>query len=338
MRAQTMAQLVRSGSFRRFLGIRARTGDLYRVAYLGAGLRSGIFARLAAAPMDVATLGTTLGVPTSVHDGLAAWLDMGVDLRLLARRHGRYGVRSREVRDLLRPANDPLAAFYEELAFLHHRLITETPDRLLSESRFSHADTDPELVARTSRLSEAFLAEAIRAVVPAHGPVRLFEVGCGSAAHIRTAASLNPDLTAVGLELQDAAAAGARANVLTWGLGDRVTIRTGDVRDHPAQPEFDVVTLHQNIYYFPVESRTPLLAHLAGFLRPGGQLLVTSICRGGGVATAGLDLWGAMTEGTGRLPEPRTFAAQLTAAGYRDVRSIRITPDGMYWAFVGTKS
>lgn len=331
-----MAGLVRSGSLLRFLGIRARTGDLYRVACLGAGLRSGILARLAARPLDVAALGTALGVPSSVHDGLAAWLDMGVDLRLLSRRRGRYGVRSREVRALLRPENDPLAAFYEELAFLHHRLITETPDRLLHATRFALADTDPELVARTSRLSEVFLAEAIRDVVPARGPVRLFEVGCGSAAHIRTAASLNPELTAVGLELQDAAAATARKNVREWGLGDRVTIRTGDVRDHPAQPDFDVVTLHQNIYYFPLESRTPLLAHLAGFLRPGGRLLVTSVCRGGGVATAGLDLWGAMTEGTGRLPEPHEFAAQLAAAGYRDVRSIRITPDGMYWAFVGT--
>jgi len=100
--------------------------------------------------------------------------------------------------------------------------------------------------------------------------------------------------------------------------------------------DFDLVTLHQNIYYFPVESRTPLLAHLAGFLRPGGRLLITSICRGGGVATAGLDLWGAMTDGAGRLPDPHELGAQLAAAGYHAIRSIKITPDGMYWAFVAT--
>jgi len=337
VKAQTISALVRSGWLLRLYGIRAHTRDFYRVAYLGTGLRTGILARLADHPADVATLGAALDVAPDMLDGLAAWLDMGVDLRLLSRRGGRYDVRSRLVRDLLRQQNDPLAAFYEELVVLHHPLITETPERLVSGKRFALGDTDSRLVARTSRLSEAFLAEAIGDVVPARGPVRLFEVGCGSGAHIRTAATLNPDLTAVGLELQDDAAAAARENVVAWGLGDRVSIETGDVRDREGEAEFDVVTLHQNIYYFPVETRVRLLAHLTGFLRPGGQLLVTSICRGGGVTTAGLDLWGAMTEGAGRLPDPRELAAQLTAAGYRDVRSIRLTSDGMYWAFVGTK-
>jgi SAM-dependent methyltransferase len=242
------------------------------------------------------------------------------------------------VRDLLAQENDPIAAFYEELAFLHHRLITETPERVVAGARFPLSETDAHLVARTSRLSEPFLAEAIGDVVPPHGAVRLLEVGCGSGAHIRTATSLNPDLTAVGLELQDAAAAVARENVAAWDLGDRVSIRTGDVRDLEGEADFDLLTLHQNIYYFPEEDRTPLLAHLSGFLRPGGRILVTTICRGGGVATAGLDLWGAMTEGAGRLPVPEELAAQLAAAGYREVRSLKITPDGMYWAFVGTKA
>lgn len=338
MKIQTLSALVRSGSLWRFLGVRRHTRDFYFVAYLGTGLRTGVLSRLAGHPADVATLGAALGVAPDLQDGLAAWLDMGVELRLLSRHQGRYAVASRLVRDLLRPENDPLAAFYEELTVVHHPLITETPERLVSGTRFALSETDARLVTRTSRLSEAFLAEAIGGVVPARGQVRLLEVGCGSAAHIRTAAALNPDLTAVGLELQDDAAAAARENVEAWGLGDRVSIEGGDVRDRVAEPEFDIVTLHQNIYYFPVGERVRLLTHLAGFLRPGGRLLVTTICRGGGAAAAGLDLWGAMTEGAGRLPEPLELAGQLTAAGYRDVRTIRITAEGMYWAFVGTKT
>ncbi len=43
-------------------------------------------------------------------------------------------------------------------------------------------------------------------MLPLDRPIRLLEVGCGSGAHIRTAAHLNPRLTAVGLELQEPAA------------------------------------------------------------------------------------------------------------------------------------
>ena len=38
-----------------------------------------------------------------------------------------------------------------------------------------------------------------------------------------------------------------------------------------AEPAFDLATLHNNIYYFPVAERVSLLRHVRGFLRPGGR-------------------------------------------------------------------
>ena len=54
----------------------------------------------------------------------------------------------------------------------------------------------------------------------------------------------------------------ARQNVAAWGVADRVTIETGDVRARRAEPSYDLVTLHNNVYYFPVDERVALLQGL----------------------------------------------------------------------------
>lgn len=306
------------------------------VAFRGAGFRSGILRRLAERPATPEQLAAAQGLDPSAADGLRAWLDLGVTFGELAERDGRYGIGGRGLRRLLRPGNDPVVAYYEEMAFLYQRLITETPDRLRTGELFTLDDLDPTIVARTSRISEPWIAAALDLAVPTGGPVRLLEVGCGSGAHIRAAAERNPDLTAVGVELQESAAAAARRNIADWGLADRVRIEVGDIRDLTGHGEYDLVTLHQNIYYFPAAEQPALLAHLRTFLAPGGTLLVTSAVRGAGQATAGLDLWGAMTVGTERMPLPDALPPLMRDAGFVDAASVPLGRDGMYRAFVAT--
>lgn len=332
------ADLVRRGWLPGIMDLGFLLPNYFRIAFLGAGLRSGILQRLSASPATLEELISDLELDASLADGLASWLDLGVQLRELSLRGGRYSLRSRRAKALVKPENDPLAAMYEELVDLDHRLVVETPARLKEGRPFALGDAESSLIARSSRLGEPWLAEAISRLVPAEGPVRLLEVGCGSAAHIRTACEHNPQLTAVGLELQDGAAALARRNVAAWGLGERVSVESGDVRDREPAPEFDVVTLHQNIYYFPAETQADVLRHLAGFLRPGGRLVVTSIVRGSGLVTNGLDLWGGMTEGAERLPVVDDVVAKLRAAGLAEARAEKLGPDGMYYAFVGEKA
>ena len=267
---------------------------------------------------------------------MAAWLDLGVSVGLLARRGDEYGVR-RAAASLLAPHNDSVAAFYTELSGLHHRLVAETPERLREGRPFELSDADPALIARTSRMSAPYIEAVMREVVPATGQVRLLEVGCGSGAHIATAAALNPQLTAVGLELQPEVADQARSNIERWVLSARVRIDDGDVRDRHGTGDADLVTLHQNIYYFRFCERVTLLRHLATHLRPGGHVVITTFCRSGAHAAAALDLWGAMTHGADRLPEIPELRAQLEEAGYTDVRAEQVTPDGMFCAFIGAR-
>src|SRR5207244_3464362 len=91
-----------------------------------------------------------------------------------------------------------------------------------------------------------------------------------------------------------------------------------------------------NIYYFPVDERVDLLRHVRGFLVPGGRLLVTTLCLGRGVAVDILNLWGAMTEGCGRLPAPQELLTQLRTAGFEPAPPWSMIPGDSFYAFVGT--
>jgi tRNA A58 N-methylase Trm61 len=57
------------------------------------------------------------------------------------------------------------------------------------------------------------------------------------------------------MELQPAVAEMARTNLCNWGLEGRIRIEEGDFRAKATGEHFDIVTLYNNIYYFPVEER-----------------------------------------------------------------------------------
>jgi 4-hydroxy-2,2'-bipyrrole-5-carbaldehyde O-methyltransferase len=108
-----------------------------------------------------------------------------------------------------------------------------------------------------------------------------------------------------------------------------------DIRRAAPDVAFDLATLHQNIYYFPVAERVDLLRHVRSFLKTGGRVLLTTICHGERSAAAVLDLWGAMTAGCGSLPESAEMVAQIEAAGYVEVTAHNLFPSGGFYAFIG---
>jgi hypothetical protein len=116
-------------------------------------------------------------------------------------------------------------------------------------------------------------------------------------------------------------------------LNDRVRIETVDIRNKVPDVQFDIVTLYNNIYYFPVEERVSLLRHIKGFTKAGGFLLLTTCCQGGSPAVEVLNLWGAATANCGRLPEVSEIVRQLQKAGYKDVETIGLIPGEKFFAF-----
>jgi SAM-dependent methyltransferase len=241
-------------------------------------------------------------------------------------------------RQLAADDNDYVAALLEEVATFHYRLISETPDRLRRGERWQVADHDGRLIARSSRVMEPFVFQLIDWAVPATGALRVLEVGCGSGTYMRRAAERNAELSAVGVEMQPEVVALAQQQIADWGLSARLHVETADIRTRPADPSFDLVTLYNAIYYFPVAERVALFRRLAAFLRPGGRLIVSSSCRGGSPGMQMLDIWTSSVDGFGPLPSEEELADQVRAAGFIVDEARSIIPGERYVALMATLS
>jgi SAM-dependent methyltransferase len=201
-------------------------------------------------------------------------------------------------------------------------------------NRFTWSDTDGKLIARSSRVLEPFIFDTMDQWVPRTGECDLLEVGCGSGIYIRQACQLNPLLKAVGLEMQPEVAAFAGINIRDWRLDDRVTIETGNILNYQTGLKFDLITLHNNIYYFQEDTRVTLAHHLKSFLKPGGRLIITTGCRNGGIVMQVLNLWSVMTEGAGALPLPEELYAHLVQAGFHKIKMKNLMVGEKYYLFI----
>jgi SAM-dependent methyltransferase len=324
--------LLLEGRLTPLLGVGSGLKSFYKLTYLAAAGEAGLLKRLADGPATFDSLAEFCAADGQGREALEAWLQMGVRLRLLSQGPSGYGLRGM-ARALARPENDAALAMVEEVAGLHHKLIAGTLPKIRKGHSWSLADQDGELIARSSRVLEAFQAEAIERIFPERGAMRLLEIGCGSGVYLRYAARRNPELTAVGVELQPAVAEMARKNLRSWGLEGRIKVEDGDFRARTPGELFDIATLYNNIYYFPVEERLALLKRIGSFLRPGGFLLLTTCCQGGSVGTEALNLWGAATKGAGRLPAEAELVEQLRGAGYGRVETKSMIPGERFVAF-----
>ena len=328
-------KLFRQAQFQALIRAGLLFKPFYRVVYLAAAKRSGMLDLLSKEPAAfdrIAAACCRNETDRKAREALTAWLQMGVRLGLLELGPRGYVLKG-VARTLALPQNDATLALIQEAAELHHRLISITPQKLAQGEFWKLEDQDGALTARSSRVLEAFQTEAIDRTFPKAGVVRLLEIGCGSAAYIRHAAARNPSLSAIGLELQADVAEIARQSIRQWGLEDRVRVDVGDIRNRAADEAFDIVTLYNNIYYFPVAERVPLLRHVRRFIKADGMLLVTTCCQGGSVGVEALNLWGAATATGGRLPDVEEMVGQLRDAGYRDIEVIRMIPGDSFHAF-----
>jgi cyclopropane fatty-acyl-phospholipid synthase-like methyltransferase len=179
------------------------------------------------------------------------------------------------------------------------------------------------------------LFEIIDRVFPKSDDIRLLEVGCGNAGYIIYAASRHSKLNAVGLELDAHVAENARNNIQARNLQHRVDILVEDIRNFQTQKRFDVLTLYNNIYYFPVEERVELLRHAKNLLKPDGRILLTTGCQNGGIEFELVNLIHASTNGWGRLPDKDEMLQQMTTAGFENNTATNLLPGNKYYAFVG---
>jgi 4-hydroxy-2,2'-bipyrrole-5-carbaldehyde O-methyltransferase len=331
----TFIKLMTSGQSSLIFGLLKTSNEFYRAGFISAALSRGVYDNFIDGKASFEHLCEKMDV--SNRAGLEAWLELGVSLGELKRVGNEFQIKGKTSKALLNPDNDAFKALLQEIVDYHYVYVMDTPTMLRKQEWFPFDEVPGELVARSSRVNEPFIFEAVDAAIPRQGDFQLLEVGCGSGIYIQRACTRNPELRAVGLELQEKVADAARKNIEAWGLENRATIEHADVRNYSSSQKFDLVTLHQNIYYFPVQERENLFRHLKEYLKPGGQVLLTSVCQGGGPGIQGLNIQVSTTEGFSPLPDSDQLCQQLKAAGFTEVKIKRLVPFESVWAFYASK-
>jgi SAM-dependent methyltransferase len=334
MSIKPVLKLIMNHQLLALTGSNALLKPFYQLNYLVAAKDGGLFELLLDAPKNFEQLAKVYckDDDDKAREALEAWLGLGIRLDCLRLDTTGYALKGL-AKKLVLPQNDAALALLQEAAGLHAHLISQTVTKLRNGELWNLNDQDGEIIARSSRIMEAFQTEAIDRFLPASGVAHLLEIGCGSGYYIKYAANRNPSLSALGLELQPKVADVARRNISEWGLDGRVRIEVGDIRLKAPDERFNIVTLYNNIYYFPVDSRVSLLQHISQFILPGGFLLLITCCQGGSLGVEILNLWGAATLTGGRLPSKHELISQLHHAGFHDVQTIRLAPGESLFAF-----
>src|SRR5262245_27171791 len=191
MKLATAAGLLRSGQAGVLLSLQRLLKPYYRVCFLGAAAGSGLLRRLAGDPVSLDRLAPDFAVAPEARRprGVAR----------PRRGPGRAPPLTGGLRAARTPRARPCRARPRPCGRAHRGggdsppgWVTETPRRLRERRLLSLDDLRGDLIARSSRTLEAFVGDAVEAVVPARGAVRLFEIGCGSAVR-SCAASLRSD-------------------------------------------------------------------------------------------------------------------------------------------------
>lgn len=272
---------------------------------------------------------------TDILDGL---LKVGISLKELYCRENRYGIRGKRSSAMIGPEGDMLSAIIQANVTYYNNSYRHAGARMRGAALGNDLEWAGDIVARFSKLSDPVIRAFFSGIVPMAPGGRVLDIGCGSGLLLKTMSEINPDLSGLGIEVDDAAAGQAVGNMEAWGLGDRFEIIKGDIRElWDDVPRFNLITLVNVVYYFPVDQRAELFRALRSRLIPGGSLAIVMNMQGKpyDFAAANLNMANAAMQGVTPLPDPATLKVQLKEGGFSNVRVSDLMPGS---SFVGMQA
>jgi len=296
-----------------------------RSCFLASGVRTGLLPFMGPGRL-LAELVVESG--SGRPDRLEAWLAVGVELGELGRRGERYVVVGRRARAL--SDGDPLlTAHYRSM--LDYQLGPYVGlSELISSAEAGRDDlaVHARTIAEVSLAAEPFIVPFLQELVERARPRRALDIGCGTGVYMRALVEADPLIRVEGIDLAADVASEAAARMNAAGLSERVAVHVGDVRSWEPSSEgtFDLVTLCNNIYYFPRDDRAALYRQLGRLLAPGGMLVITTMTRPGSAASAHLHFMLCCQTGAAGLPRRGEIEVDLRDAGFAVVRARHLVP------------
>lgn len=337
MNIRQLVTLLKQENFHDMLILGRDWQAVVRFYFLYAAIESGLIGALDH-PASRAELTEELSVQRP--EILDTLLQIGMASGELTCQDGRYAIKGKRSRALLKNENDPLAALVQASVGYYNDVYRNASDQLHGTMKLSLLDEIGDLVARVSRISEPYQRAFVIELIKKRSPRRILEVGCGSGVYLRCAAEGSADMSGIGLEIDEAVVNQARKNLQLWGLSDRFQIVYGDINRPPADitGNFDLVTLYNNIYYFSEEDRPSLFLSLRKFMTPGGFLAITSSfqSKGKDLSSAHLNLATSSMMGCTPLPEVNTLTGQLQQSGFSQIAIEKLMPGSEMYAIVAS--
>jgi demethylspheroidene O-methyltransferase len=325
--------------------VRREAGELFDLMagfvysqVLLACVRLRLFDRLADGPMTPAALSQATGLTPAMTERLCA---AAAALELLdARSEGAWAL-GRLGAPLVR--NEALAAMIEHHATLYADLadpvaLLRGPGRSAMAGYWPYAAVDaaepvsalsPERVAEYSRLMSASQPLVAREVLGAYDfrrHTRLLDVGGGEGRFLAEVAQQAPGL-ALSLFDLPAVADRAQARLAAAGLAERTQVHGGDFFNDPLPPGADIVSLIRVAFDHPDDRVLRLLRNVRRALPDDGTVLLAEPMAGVAGAEAMGDAYFGfylLAMGHGRPRTAAQLSALLTAAGFGDVRQLRL--------------
>ncbi len=305
---------------------------LVRCVFLSSAVRTGWLSKLTA-PGGVSLSDLVRGAGIARPDRLEAWLALGCELGELRCASGRYRIHGRRSRAIA-SGDRPLSAHYRSMLDYQTSPYRELDELLAGAAGSGRQDLSryADEIAEVSLAAAPFVVPLLRQVLATRRPRAVLDAGCGSAFYSEVVLDSSSDVTVTGVDLSEEVISRARANLSAAGYAERCTLHAADIESWASRTtgRFDLVMLHNNIYYFDREYRPTLLRIMRGLLAPAGEILLTTMTTPGSVASAHLHFMLLAQAGPSALPTPATLLADFDSAALEVTRTARPVPTEPY--------
>ena len=192
------------------------------------------------------------------------------------------------------------------------------------------SNTTPTAALRSppARVSlNRFSVPPVRAVTRHESPQRVLDIGCGSGAYLRHMLEAAPTATGLGID-RDAGAIRVASDLLDPLRAEgRCELRQGDIAELAEElGDFNLVTLLNNIYYWPPERRSETLRTIRTVIAPDGVLMLATATTHGHAFNRHLDLMVRVNTSSHPLPTRDEISVDLADAGYVDIETVQPLP------------
>lgn len=306
-----------------------------RLHYLYSAIESGLLDALVV-PTSKEALVEKLQVQRP--ELLETMLNLGISIGELSVKKGLYRITGKRSKTLSSSENDPLVAIVQEYITYYGSVYRNLAARLTGAPLGHYLEETGPLIARSSRVTEPYVADFVRTLVKTNKPMRILEVGCGSGIHLLHAANSNPQTYGIAIDMDQKVVGQAKANLSQWGIDRIFKVMVADIR-YPIEGldgPFDLITLYNNLYYFPFDERKPLFQRLRSMLTFNGEIVIVSLMQGKSLISLNFDLVLRSTEGCAPLPELEETVEQLKESGLSEIKKVKLIPRSSFYGLLAT--